>query len=416
MNLSDSEPLWPKAFSFRLPHANHLAFALAILALCGCSKPAETADDKVKSGPDKGQVAASGEKTPLQNGERQDKPRPVRTMTLGSDSDATAATVYPGELRARHESRLGFRAAGKLTARQVQAGDRVAAGQILARLDPSETAPQTAAAKAQLLGAETDLRLAQADLQRLKDLRAKGFVSEAQVDRQAAALDAAKARVEAAQAQLAQAGNNVEFQLIRADAPGVVVGLDAEIGQVIAAGQSVVRVARDGEREALIYLPESKMSALALGQAWLVWLASESAAQAKKFNATVREISPLAEPGTRTFAVRLALRESMAGFPLGISIQAQAMTPSRPGQMGGLRMPATALYSRDGKTYVWKVNESESRVALVEVQVLGFSDQGVRIQAAVHDNAATGLNAGDRVVTAGVNFLREGQTLRWLAA
>ena len=390
-----------------------LALACLFVVLSGCSKPQDTKDAEADSGQQKAQSvdASNAAKSPTPSAE--EKPRPVRTMVLGADSGAAAATVYPGELRARHETRLGFRVAGKLTARQVQAGERVAAGQILARLDPSETAPQTAAAKAQLLGAETDLKLAQADLQRLKDLRVKNFVSEAQVDRQAAALDAAKARLEAAQAQLAQAGNNVEFQVIRADAPGVVVGLDAELGQVIAAGQSVVRVARDGEREALIYMPESKMPGLAIGQAWLVWLASENASQAKKFNALIREISPLAEPGTRTFAVRLALRESMSGLPLGISLQAQALTPGKAIQTGSLSMPATALYSRDGKTYVWKVNEAESRVGLVEVKVLGISDQGVRIQAAAEDTPAKALNAGDRVVTAGVNFLREGQKIRW---
>ncbi|NCW01018.1 MAG: efflux RND transporter periplasmic adaptor subunit, partial [Betaproteobacteria bacterium] len=323
------------------------------------------------------------------------------------------AAVYPGELRARHESRLGFRVAGKLIARQVQAGDRVTAGQILARLDPSESAPQTAAAKAQWLGAETDLKLANADLQRIVDLREKGFVSEAQVDRQRAAVDAAKARLEAAQAQLAQASNAVEFQVIRADAPGVVVGLDAELGQVIAAGQSVMRLARDGEREALIYLPETKMPGLALGQAWLVWLAGERGAQARRYQAFIREISPLAEPGTRTFAIRLALREPMAGMPLGVSLQAQALSPDKQAARGELLMPTTALYSRDGKTYVWKVDESSATVRLVAVDLLGYSDQGVRLRSADPQSAAAGLSAGDRVVTAGVHFLREGQKIRW---
>lgn len=326
------------------------------------------------------------------------------------------AAVYPAELRARHESRLGFRVAGKLIARQVQAGDRVAAGQILARLDPTETAPQTAAAKAQRLGAETELKLAAADLQRLIDLRTKGFVSEAQVDRQRATLDAAQARLDAAQAQLEQAGNNVEFQVIRADAAGVVVGLDAELGQVIAAGQSVVRLARDGEREALVYLPESRMSALMLGQAWSVWLASDTAGQARRYQAAVREISPIAEPGTRTFAVRLALRESMGGMPLGMSLLAQPMTQTRAVAGKELLMPATALYSRDGKTYVWKVDEATATVVLVAVAVIGFSDQGVRLQEANHQGGATGLKAGDRIVTAGVNFLREGQKIRWTGA
>jgi len=372
-----------------------LLAAVVFVMLSACSKPEDSHPSSV-----------AGE----------DKARPVRTVVLAQHSPSEQNTVYPAELRARHESRLGFRLAGKLVARQVQAGDRVVAGQILARLDPTETAPQTAAAKAQLLGAETDLKLAQIDLQRLIDLRSKGFVSEAQVDRQRAAYDAAKARLEAAQAQLAQAGNTVEFQVIRADAPGVVVGLDAELGQVIAAGQSVVRVARDGEREALVYLPEAKMPGLALGQTWSVWLASESSSDAKRFPAVIREISPLAEPGTRTFAVRLAMTGAVGALPLGISLQAQAVGQRSAVPTDDFLTPATALYSRDGKTYVWKVDERSATVKLVAVTVVGFSDQGVRLKASNPQDALAGLSAGDRVVTAGVHFLREGQKIRWTGA
>jgi RND family efflux transporter MFP subunit len=387
---------------------------LLTIGISACSKSTEPKDSNATEKAGVVSIAGGGQEASAQ---REEKPRPVRTMVLAQAAAFEGgAAVYPAELRARHESRLGFRVAGKLIARQVQAGDRVVAGQILARLDPTETAPQTAAAKAQLLGAETDLKLATADLQRLIDLRTKGFVSEAQVDRQRATLDAAQARLDAARAQLAQAGNNVEFQVIRADAAGVVIGLDAELGQVIAAGQSVIRLARDGEREALVYLPESRMSALVLGQIWSVWLASETAGQARRYQAAVREISPLAEPGTRTFAVRLALRETMGGMPLGISLLAQPVMQAKAAASKELLMPATALYSRDGKTYVWKVDEATATVALVPVAVIGFSDQGVRLQDAIHQDGAPGLKAGDRVVTAGVNFLREGQKIRWTGA
>jgi RND family efflux transporter MFP subunit len=194
------------------------------------------------------------------------------------------------------------------------------------------------------------------------------------------------------------------------------VGLDAELGQVIAAGQSVVRVARDGEREALVYLPEAKMPGLALGQTWSVWLASESSSDAKRFSAVIREISPLAEPGTRTFAVRLAMTGAVGALPLGISLQAQAVGQRSTVQTNDFLTPATALYSRDGKTYVWKVDERSATVKLVAVSVIGFSDQGVRLKASNPQDAMAGLSAGDRVVTAGVHFLREGQKIRWTGA
>jgi len=327
--------------------------------------------------------------------------RPVRSMVLGAEVEPGRSRIFPGELRARYESRLGFRLAGKLVAREVQPGDRVVNGQILARLDPSETAPQLSGARAQKLAAETDLRLAQVELRRVSDLQAKGFVSASQVDRQQAAVDAAGARLEAAEAQLAQAGNAAEYQVIRAEAMGVVVAVDADLGQVVAAGQSVVRIARDGEREALIYVNEALAGALRPGQAWRVRLgaAAEPAGSVWR-DARVREISPLAEPGTRTFAVRLSLPGLPAQSPLGLSLVAEWVSSGT-----AMVVPATAVHSRDGKAYVWRINEANSTVTPVPVRLGVLGDRGAPI--------LEGLNSGDRIVTAGVQLLREGQKVRW---
>lgn len=361
-------------------------------------------------------------------------PRPVRTLVLQTQEEPGSVRLFPGELRARHESRFGFRLAGKVVSRAVQAGDRVAEGQVLARLDPSETAPQLAGARAQKLAAETDLRLAQAELGRVTDLQSRGFVSPSQVDRQQAAVDAARARVEAAEAQLAQAGNAVDYQLIRAEAPGVVTAVEAEVGQIVAAGQSVIRIARDGEREALIYVGEALAAGMRVGQPWRVRLSAPDTLAAKAtrsggkvpaadpvgpgaglaagsgpgagtagnawLEARVREISPLAEPGTRTFAARLSLPGLPAQSPLGLSLVAEWA-----GGGSAIVVPATAVHSRDGQPAVWKVDENTSTVQRVEVRVGVLGDRGVAILA--------GLRGGDRIVTAGVQLLREGQKVRW---
>ena len=368
-------------------------FLVALLGACGV-KPPETATEVV---------------------------RPVRSLVLSASTDAGSLHLFPGELRARYESRLGFRVGGKLVAREVQPGDRVVAGQLLAKLDPSETAPQFASARAQKLAVETELRLAQVELRRVVDLQAKGFVSSSQVDRQQAAVDAARARLDATEAQVAQAANAAEYQLIRAEAPGVVTAVDADLGQVVAAGQSVIRVARDGEREALIHVNEALAGALKPGQAWRVRLNTpasvpglarrpaaaggslEPLVEAKNgawLDARVREVSPLAEPGTRTFAVRLSLPGLPAQSPLGLSLVAEWVRGNP-----ALVVPATAVHSRDGKAYVWRIDEGTSTVTRVVVRLGVLSDQGAPV--------LEGLQSGDRIVTAGVQLLREGQKVRW---
>src|SRR5690606_21846773 len=288
---------------------------------------------------------------------------------------------------------------------------------------PQDLAPVIAAARAQLDAANTDLRLSRIELERVRSLRELDYVSQAQVDRQRAATDAADARRRNAEAQLAQAVSNAGFQTLRADAGGrnaeaqlaqavsnagfrpwradaggVVTAIDAEAGQVVAAGQSVVRVARGGEYELEAAVPEGD---LALARATRTWRATVPALGTGVRNAVLRELSPVADPASRTFAMRLALQGDTTGIGLGMTAVVQAMRGASPAFV----LPLSALYSQDGRPHVWRV-EADATVRPVPVVTAGFLDDSVRI--------AEGVSAGDRIVTAGANLLVAGQKVRVL--
>ena len=204
---------------------------LAATLIAGCSKPEPVAHEE--------------------------KPRPVRSMVVKA-SDGSERWTLAGDIRPRIEVRYGFRVGGRLIERKVETGDQIKAGQVLARLDPTDLQPMLDAQRAQQEAARTELALARADLTRAERLRAGNFVSDANVDRSRAAVDAAKARLEAATAQVDQARNSLGFQVLRADTPGVVTAVDAEAGQVVAVGQSVVRIARAGEIEVAVAVPSGR--------------------------------------------------------------------------------------------------------------------------------------------------------------
>ncbi|HEY0878512.1 MAG TPA: efflux RND transporter periplasmic adaptor subunit, partial [Zeimonas sp.] len=230
------------------------------------------------------------------------------------------------------------------------------------------------------------------------ELHARRYVSRAQLDRQQATAEAAQARVRAARAAREQADNELAFQTLRADVAGVVTAIEAEAGQVVVAGQPVVRVARAGEFELLAHVPERK---LAVARAASDWSVAIPALGDRHRAATLRELSPLADAATRTYAIRLALRDASpaSGLALGMSAVVRAVHESAP----AFRLPLSALYSRDGTAHVWRVGEGD-RVELVEVRTDGLLDDAVRI--------VDGIEHGDRIVTAGANLLVVGQRVR----
>ena len=327
--------------------------------------------------------------------------RSVKLMTV-SHGALQARSGYAGEIRARTESRLGFRVAGKLVQRPVEVGQRVSAGQLLAQLDAQDLALAAQAAQAQVTAAQTQRDLAAADLKRYTDLKAQGFVSGAEIERRQAALDAAEASLRQARAQGAVQGNQAGYARLLADGPGVVLSVDAEPGQVVAAGTPVVRVARDGARDAVIAVPEDRAAALRPGQKATVALWSSTPAAAT-LPAQVREVAASADPVTRTFQIKLSLPAD-AKVSLGATVTVQFDGDNAgAAQAAQIRLPTSALVRAPGgkDSAVWVFDPTSSTVSLRTVIVAGADGNEIVV--------ASGLKDGEEIVAAGVHVLSPGQ-------
>lgn len=323
--------------------------------------------------------------------------RPVRVMKVG-ESAAFQAAEFAGEVKPRHEIRLSFRVPGKIVERLVEVGSRVRAGQAIARLDAADLVLASASAKAQAAALETERKLAAADLQRYRELRARNFISQAEFDRRASALEAAQARHEAALAAHRQASNQAAYAVLVADAAGVVTAIEAEAGQVVAAGQTVARLARNGEVEVAFAVPESRRELVEKAESLTVTL---NALPGRTWSARLRELSPAADPVTRTYAVRATFQQPGADVELGMSARVALRAPGGGAQIA---LPLAALHARGDKPQVYVVDGGTVRAQ--EVRTAGVSNERVAI--------ASGLKAGDLVVTAGAALLRPGQRVRVL--
>lgn len=319
--------------------------------------------------------------------------RAVKLITVAPSQIATGAE-YAAEVRARVESRLGFRVAGKITRRAVEPGQRVERGQLLAQLDARDYQLAADAARAQLSSAGTQRDLAAADLKRYQGLRDQGFISTAEMERRTAQLKAAQATLEQAQAQLASQGNQAAYTQLLADAPGVVTGIDAEAGQVVAAGAPVMRVAQDGLRDAVFAVPEDRVAAVRLGQP----VAVRAWASDARWNGTVREVAAAADPVTRTFAVKVALAGEAP--PLGATVYVDPL-PDAGAAPPVIKLPTSALRRDGGGTAVWLYDAASGSVRSQPVQVAGPDGNDIVI--------AGGLQPGQQVVATGVHVLTAGQ-------
>jgi membrane fusion protein, multidrug efflux system len=351
------------------------SLVISILSFTGCSKPAPAA--------------------------KQEAPRPVRAMVVGEATQAAlsmSSLSLPGEIRPRIESRLGFRVGGKLMQRLLNVGEAVKAGQVIARLDPQDAAPGLASAQAQLEGARTEVKIAQIELKRVADLVEKNFVSKAQLDRQQATADAASSRLNAAEAALKQARNAIDFQTLVADVDGIITGVEAEVGQVLAAGTPVYRVARRSEKELLINVPETELAAARTVSQWQVILPALN----RELQGKLREVTPLADPASRTYAMRLTLNGNLDGVEMGMTANAMAR---RGGSTASnlIALPLGAIFSKDGKPKVWIV-DAAGAVSLVAVEIESINEEQVFVR--------SGLSSGQKVVTAGANLLKLGQVVR----
>ena len=320
--------------------------------------------------------------------------RAVKVITVGLES-IQAAPEFAGEVRAQVESRLGFRVGGKITRRQVELGQHVKAGQVLAQLDPQDYKLAADAARAQLSAAASNRDLAAADFKRFKELKDQNFISAAELERRDTTLKAAQSQFEQAQSQLSGQGNQLAYATLAADVAGVVTSVDAEPGQVVAAGTPVVRVAQDGPRDAVFSVPEDKVAAIKVGSAVTVKVWSSTTT----INGLVREVAASADPVTRTFAVKVSLpvKEALA---LGTTVSVLPQSLSR-GAVPVLKLPTSALRQEGNSTAVWMLDGASMTVKLVPVQVATADGNDVVV--------IGGLQPGMQVVVAGVHVLQPGQ-------
>lgn len=323
--------------------------------------------------------------------------RPVRAIVLNA-SNVDIHAEFSGEVRARVESKLGFRVPGKITARKVDPGTMVRKGQVLMQLDPEDLRLSQAQARATLQAAETTRDLAKAELKRYQELRVKNFVSQAVLDEKLASFRAAQANVDAAQAGYFGQSNQAGYATLLADADGVVTAVDADVGQVVSPGTPVVRVANAGEKEIVIGLPEDKVDTLRKVQDVTVrmWANPDKVIPGK-----VREVSPVADAATRTYAVKVAIPESAAEVKLGMTALVQFSSTT---DVPFIRVPLTALFHEKSTTSVWVVDAGS--VKLIPVQVGGTAGNEVVL--------VGGVKPGQTVVTAGVNLLKQGQKVKIL--
>ena len=260
------------------------------------------------------------------------------------------------------------------------------------QLDATDLQLSQAQAKAALSAADSQLALARAELDRYRELRAKNFVSQAVLDAKEANFKASQSAHDQASAGLKVQSNQSSYSALVADADGVVTALDAEVGQVVTAGTPVVRVARSGAIEVKVSIPEDRVDAIRQAKSVTVrtWAQRDTAVAG-----VVREIAPAADPATRTFSARVALPKPQADIRLGMTATVSFSAPLPP----GIRLPLTALLNDQGKTSVWVVEKG--KVKLVPVVLAGPQGNEILV--------ASGLDAGQEVVIAGVHLLREGQ-------
>jgi RND family efflux transporter MFP subunit len=310
------------------------------------------------------------------------------------------AREFVASIRPRVESDQAFRVAGKVVRRFVETGQRVKMGELLATLDETDLRLQKEQTDAELAAARMALAQASGDEERTLKLRKNGWVAQAAVDRYRAAAEEARGRAQRATRAVELARNSLDYTSLRADADGVVTATMIEPGQVVAAGQAAVRVARSGELEALVALPEAFVSAAGSGEARLFLWANP----AKRYRAKLRELSPSADPATRTFGARFSIIDVDVSIALGMSATLTVESRNRDSVAA---VPLAALFNQGKGPCLWKVGD-EGRLTLAPVTVLGYEAKTALI--------AGGVEEGDRIVVLGVHKLDEGQKVRPVAA
>ncbi|HEX5067100.1 MAG TPA: efflux RND transporter periplasmic adaptor subunit [Myxococcota bacterium] len=325
--------------------------------------------------------------------------RPVRTVTVEELPGGETVTLT-GRVDAEEEVRLAFRVGQRMVERRVNVGDRVETGQLIARLESTTLQNAMQAARAHVTSAQAAAADARLEFDRQRTLLERGVAPRARFETAQKRRDSAVAQVDAAQAELANAREQLGFTELFADSPGVVTAVGAEPGEVVSAGQMIVRVARKGGRDAVFDAPARVKDALGgLDPEVEVVL---TANPATRTTGRIREVSPQADPVTRTFQVKVGLTDPPEAMRLGSTVTGSIHLGLAP----GIRIPASALTSSQGSPAVFVYDPQSSTVSLRNVEVASFGLAEVEL--------ASGLTADDVVVTAGVQTLRPGQQVRLL--
>jgi RND family efflux transporter MFP subunit len=313
-------------------------------------------------------------------------------------ADATASEqTYTGIVRARYETDLAFRVGAKIVSRHVEVGQRVSAGTVLFRLDPTDYRLAVKAAEADLTAAEAEVVQATAEYDRQLRSYRSGVSSSSDLDKARSAQDVTAGRRDRAKETLTLARNRLTYCELTADADGVITALPAEAGQVVAEGQVVARLARDGEREAVISLPENQAVAARTARATVtLW-----AAPGESYPAVLRELSPTADPVTRTYQARFTLKDPGSKVVLGMTATVH-LAPAE--AVPGYVLPLSSLLRTGDRPAVWVVDRKTGAVALTPVEVREYRHETVVL--------SSGVKPGQLVVTAGVQKLDPGMTVR----
>jgi RND family efflux transporter MFP subunit len=342
--------------------------ALALLTLAGCSNEPEQAPEIV---------------------------RPVLSVVV--QPHTVQLQGFAGSIEPRFSAALSFRLLGRIVERDVEVGDIVKQGVTIAALDPVSLELAVQAANADLSSAQAQLANAAASEERQRSLLASKNVSQADYDSALQGRDAAKANVERAQASLSKAEEQLGYARLFSDFDGVVTATGAEVGQTVSPGQMVVTVARSDIREAVFDVPDQMAQQMAPGETFQVSLQSQPTIYA---DGTIREIAPQADSSTRTRRVRLTLINPPNAFRLGSTIAATRVTGITP----SIELPLSALLEEGGNSAVWVVDPKSLTVSMQDIKVASKGGGNFIV--------TSGLDAGARVVTAGVHSLKPGQTVK----
>jgi len=324
--------------------------------------------------------------------------RPVRAVTI-EKRDTSVPVVLTGSIQAEDQAPLAFRIAGRMIERTVNLGDRVRAGQVVARLDTQNERNAQRTARANLTATQGQLTHARSVLQRREPLAARGAVAQTELDQAREGVQTAQAAVDAAEAQLQFANDQLGFADLKTDAAGVVTGIGAEPGEVVQAGRMILTVARQGGRDAVFDVSGQVIRSAPKDVPIMVSLTDDPAVTA---TGRIREVAPQADPVTRTFEVKVGLTDPPAAMRLGATVTGRLLLdPSLT-----IDIPATALTQSNQQPAVWIVDPATSTVSLRTIDVLRFDPDAVVV--------SKGLAPGDVVVTAGVQALHPGQKVRRL--